>query len=69
MNKSKVKILRARLYDQHVERINTISATTGLNISAILRQLIENAEVTPSVVNVQVYRNENDCRANKQLRV
>jgi len=42
-----VAVIRARLFPKHVARMEEISAATGLRVSAILRQMIENVEVKP----------------------
>lgn len=69
MNKSKTTILRARLSPHHIERVEAIGQITGLNISQIMRQLIENAEVTPAKMEAQIYRNEEGGQTNKRFHV
>jgi len=46
-----VAVIRARLFPKHVARMEEISAATGLRVSAILRQMIENVEVKPVASN------------------
>jgi hypothetical protein len=60
MNKldEKVVVLRARLFPQHIERMTAIGQATGLNISEIMRQLIENSEVKPAKMGTQIHSNE-----------
>ena len=55
MKKSKITILRARLNDQHVERIEAIGQITGMTISQVMRRLIENAQVAPAKMEAIVY--------------
>ena len=42
-----VTLIRARLLPRHAARLNEIMGATGLQVSGIMRQMIENAVIVP----------------------
>lgn len=48
------KLIAVRLEHEHLVILKEIGEKTGWNQSEIIRQLIENAKVSPAVVNAKV---------------
>lgn len=62
MRMTKDKVLRARVTEGHVKKLNQMGRELGMSSSHILRWLIDNAEISRPVVNFQAMKNSDSAK-------